>query len=276
VDDIVSRLEKEIAPPAPPRPTRAPAGPALPAPPTFFDSTPATSNQRTSRALEIPAASPPGLVRRGEDVLDVTSIKWEDSTSGRRGRSAAQPETALPAPVPDLPTQPLKLGAGSAAPEPVASAEAAAPFPVEAEGPEREGPAAGPFAAEAASPFLDSFPEPAPEAPAASERPTDRLGQGASPRPAKPPEPVEAPGEPQGRALADLYFAQGHYTEALQIYDELAAISPFDAELKRLRRDAEARLLPAGVTPSEADPGLQRRLGKIRALKEWLSVVQAG
>lgn len=274
VDDIVERLEKEIAPPAPPRPSRAPV-PSLPAPPTFFDAPTAAPTPRSSRVLEVAAPSPPGLVRRGEDILDVTSIKWEDSTSGHKGRAAASaaPEAPPPppVPVPDLPTQPLKMDGASLAPP----AEAAAPFPVEGETPEREEPEPEPFAAEAASPFLDSFPEAA-EAPPASERPTDRLGQPAPPAAPKPPEPAEAPAEPQGRALADLYFAQGHYTEALQIYDELAAGSPFDAELKRLRRDAEARLLPAGVTPMAADPGLQRRLGKIRALKEWLSVVQAG
>jgi tetratricopeptide (TPR) repeat protein len=86
------------------------------------------------------------------------------------------------------------------------------------------------------------------------------------------------PAEPQGRALADLYFAQGHYAEALRIYDDLLAASPLDAEVKRLRRDAEARLLPAGSTPGGATPdrALERRLARIRALKRWLSVVQTG
>ena len=275
VDDIIERLEKEIAPPAPPRPSRA-AGPApLPAPPTFFDSPPAVPTPRSSRVLEVAAPSPPGLTRRGEDILDVTSIKWEDSTSGRKARAASPgpPESALPVPppIPDLPTQPLKIEASSVAPP----AETAAPFGEEGEAPEREEGGASPFAAETTSPFLDSFPEAAPEvapAPAPAERATDRLAQ---PEPATAPKPPE-PAEPQGRALADLYYAQGHYTEALQIYDELAAGNPFDAELKRLRRDAEARLLPAGGTPAPADAGLTRRLGKIRALKEWLSVVQAG
>jgi hypothetical protein len=89
---------------------------------------------------------------------------------------------------------------------------------------------------------------------------------------------VEPPAELQGRTLADLYFAQGHYSEALEIYDDLVTTHPFDAELKSLRRDAEARLLPAGSAPGAglAEPGFQRRLARIRALKEWLSVVQAG
>lgn len=80
---------------------------------------------------------------------------------------------------------------------------------------------------------------------------------------------------PQGRILADLYFVQGHYAEALRIYDDLVAADPSDPELKRLRRDAEARLLPAGSTARATDRGLERRLAKVRALKQWLSVIQA-
>jgi hypothetical protein len=96
------------------------------------------------------------------------------------------------------------------------------------------------------------------------------------------PEPTPAPqtaAEPQGRVLADLYFVQGHYAEALAIYDDLVASQPHDEELRRLRRDAEARLLPAAATaPAAADPdvALEHRLAKIRALKRWLSVVQTG
>jgi tetratricopeptide (TPR) repeat protein len=95
-----------------------------------------------------------------------------------------------------------------------------------------------------------------------------------------PPEPSAptAEPEPQGRVLADLYFAQGHYTEALRIYDELVAASPFDADLKRMRREAEARLLPAASPPGTegASGALERRLAKVRALKRWLAVVQTG
>ena len=97
-------------------------------------------------------------------------------------------------------------------------------------------------------------------------------------RSAPQPEPVAEPARPSGRALADLYYAQGHYAEALQIYDDLVTRHPFDEELKRMRRDAEARLLPAATTPSAAaaDVGLERRLSRIRALKQWLALVQAG
>ncbi|MDQ2977728.1 MAG: tetratricopeptide repeat protein, partial [Acidobacteriota bacterium] len=90
--------------------------------------------------------------------------------------------------------------------------------------------------------------------------------------------PEEAPPEAGGRTLADLYFAQGHYTEALAIYDDLVSANPFDPELRRMRRDAEARLLPAASSPGGAspDPGLNRRLARVRALKHWLSMVQNG
>lgn len=84
--------------------------------------------------------------------------------------------------------------------------------------------------------------------------------------------------ESPSRTLGDLYFAQGHFAEALGIYDELVAANPFDSELKRLRRDAEARLLPAASAPGLAgsDTGLSLRLAKVRALKRWLAVVQTG
>jgi hypothetical protein len=78
--------------------------------------------------------------------------------------------------------------------------------------------------------------------------------------------------------LADLYYAQGHFAESLRIYDDLVAANPHDEELRRLRRDAEARLLPAGTTAAGTapDPALGRRLAKIRVLKRWLNMVQTG
>ncbi len=106
-----------------------------------------------------------------------------------------------------------------------------------------------------------------PPVPVASEPPAPAL-----------PAPEAEPARPTGRALADLYYAQGHYAEALQIYDDLVMRHPFDDDLKRMRRDAEARLLPASTAPAGAatDVGLERRLARIRALKQWLSLVQAG
>lgn len=92
------------------------------------------------------------------------------------------------------------------------------------------------------------------------------------------PAPAAAVSEPQGRTLGDLYFAQGHYAEALRVYDEIVATQGSDPDLARMRRDAEARLLPASRTrrSTETDSRLTRRLARIRALKRWLSVVQTG
>ncbi len=123
--------------------------------------------------------------------------------------------------------------------------------------------AEGPFLVPSRDVFIAPPPSPAPP-PATSAAPG-------------PPEPE--PAKPTGRALADLYYSQGHYAEALQIYDDLVSRHPFDEDLKRLRRDSEARLLPAGSASASAaapDPGLERRLARIRTLKSWLSQVQAG
>ncbi len=284
VDDMIARLEKELAPPAP-RSSRG--APPLPAPPTFFEPPPLVPGQaRSSRSVEIPEA-PRGPIRAKEEILEVTSIKWEESTGGGKRKAAGAPDLATgpfavgavpEAPSPFIPAEP------PAGPSPPESAEASAPFAVEeaSELSESPTPTAAPldevFAQEADFPF-ESGPRPVAALPP-SERPTDRLEPSTAPAAveATAEKTAEPPAEPAGRTLADLYFAQGHYTEALRIYDELVAANPFDAELKRLRRDAEARLLPAASAPgaAKADPGLQRRLGKIRALKEWLSVVQAG
>ena len=124
--------------------------------------------------------------------------------------------------------------------------------------------------------------EPAAAAPfhfASDDEPTgseEALVPDALPHPA-PSEGAAAPEPPTGRALADLYYAQGHYAEALQIYDDLVTRHPFDDDLKRMRRDAEARLLPAASVPSASaqDLGLERRLARVRVLKRWLGRIQS-
>ncbi len=83
----------------------------------------------------------------------------------------------------------------------------------------------------------------------------------------------EAPAEPRGRVLADLYFAQGHYADALALYREIASSDPSDPELARLTADAAARLSAAGGgSPARSPEG--RRAAKVQALKRWLSVIQ--
>jgi len=222
--------------------------------------------------------------------------------------TAAASEAALPAP---SPVEPVPSGAVASEPAPVESAPAppvedleetlSVRPPVESSGPREL------FAAEAPPP--PDLPEPPPlflsaAGPAEAgevhiERPAAAAPVSLEPRefpPAWPSEPTAPPplpvapappadsdaqrdgdgeaepGAPTGRALADLYYAQGHYAEALQIYDDLVTRHPFDDDLKRMRRDAEARLLPAASTPavSSQDPGLERRLSRVRVLKQWL------
>ena len=99
----------------------------------------------------------------------------------------------------------------------------------------------------------------------------------------------EPPGEPRGRVLADLYFAQGHYAEALTLYQELARSDPSDGEIARLVSEARARLGATGGSGAPQGPpslapdssstardgnGPQCRKARIQALKRWLSVIQ--
>jgi tetratricopeptide (TPR) repeat protein len=225
VDEVVGRLEVELAPPPPPSDGKAAAPP--PPPPTFFEGK--TGPIRSSR--EVRFGEPVGA--SASQDLDVTSVKYELDDSTASGRPAAEPV-------------PISRDIPLTASRPVPAAAAASPAEQEV--------------------TTRAF----------------RIGEVLD-QTAEPTASAEAPGgagdaEPQGRVLADLYFAQGHYTEALRIYDDLVTASPFDAELKRMRREAEARLLPAATTPQVAGsaPALERRLAKVRALKRWLAVVQTG
>ena len=208
VEDVISRLEKQLAPP--PSPFAPPPAAVVPPPPTFVEAAEPPSARPAVETAPAPAEAP----------FEMTPISFD----------APPPPSWEPAPPP----------AASSAPPPV----------------------------------LDALP--------AVTTQIFRVGEfgTAAPAPPQPPaprHPAEEP-EPQGRTLADLYFAQGHYAEALRIYDELVAANPFDDELRRLRRDAEARLLPAGSASvvGSADPLFERRLKRIRALRQWLSVLQAG
>ncbi len=98
----------------------------------------------------------------------------------------------------------------------------------------------------------------------------------------------EPPGEPRGRVLADLYFAQGHYAEALTLYQEMARSDPSDGGIARLVSEALARLGATGgsgalqgppslapdSSPGAPDENPARRQARIQALKRWLSVIQ--
>ncbi len=232
---------------------------------------------------------------RGENLEAVKKYKLYRALSGDRSveEVIARLEKSL-APPPPAPS--AAATAGPVPPPPTFLEEPRGPI-------RRTGPATSPVGGAPEEPFdltpvsfePPDFPGAAPVAPApvpfASEAapPEDvatralRISEILGKPPAAPAPAAEAPAapspdsEPQGRTLADLYFAQGHYAEALRIYDELVAANPFDEELRRLRRDAEARLLPSGIGVStSSDPAFDRRWKKIRALRQWLSVLQAG
>lgn len=237
VDDIIRRLEEEIAPPPPP-PHLSEA--AVPPPPTFVEKP--TGPIRLSRTVET------SEVREAlaEDPFDITSVTFEPGDDSAPAVDEG-PFGVLSRDMPlDLPKASSRRTPPPTPPPPVAAQRG------------EEDPAK-----------------------TRAIRVSDFVGasaRGAAPVPEPPQQAPAAASEEAGRTLADLYFAQGHYAEALRIYDDLVAANPQDEELKRMRRDAEARLLPAASTPGSGahDPSLTRRLGRIRALKQWLSVVQAG
>lgn len=231
VDEIIERLEVELAPP--PLPSSREAIPPPP-PPTFYDGRP-TGPIRGSRDVQLDAIS-----GRPAADLDVTSVKFEpdDSASDAKERDE-------PASVPLSRDLPLAARVSVSVPT--------RPMP--------------------AAPAIET------DALTQASPPGEAAIREAAPEEESPAGLAASTGEPQGRVLADLYFAQGHYAEALAIYDDLLASSPHNQDLRRLRRDSEARLLPAAAPiPAAASPdlALERRLAKVRALKRWLSVVQIG
>jgi len=235
-------------------------------------------------ALASPAASAPPAFTLAEPPAPLTLVPPSPPPPLAAVPPLPPPPVAAapPPPPPSTPTSvetppPPSLPAG-------VPTEPAAPAPVESAAPPAEASAAAaPDAENEPAPLFQQAPEDAdsifgeapalfqiPEEPAAEEAPVQ-----AAPAPA---EAAAAPAPPSGRALADLYYSQGHYAEALQIYDDLVTRHPFDEDLMKMRRDAEARLLPAGQAQpaSGVDPGVERRRARIRTLERWLSRVQAG
>jgi hypothetical protein len=243
-----------------------PKAPELPEPPALFLS-PAT-----------PAEA--GEVRPPSDSRPKVSLEPREFPPPDVEEATAEAATPAAPTTPAVPAAPF----GAAEPLVAPAVPSASPFvaarvegatPEEATTPEE---AAAAVVAEPAVPATPAVPaapsvaaEPLVAAPAVPATPPSVA---AEPLVETAAEPEAA--EPTGRALADLYYAQGHYAEALQIYDDLVTRHPFDDDLKRMRRDAEARLLPAASTPSAAaaDPGLERRLSRVRVLKQWLGRIQ--
>ena len=236
VDAVIAELEPLVAPKPPPTPRVPPPAEPLPPPPRFQE----TDKGRRRTGPKLPPSEPAAPLA---DAFEMTSLSFEVGEDSGKAK--------MDDPFPFIPTRDALLAPAERGSTPLGGPLAPPPPPPP---PAWEPPPAAPTPVAAA-------PVPAPAA-----------------EPMREPEPEAEPVRPTGRALADLYYAQGHYAEALQIYDDLVMRHPFDDELKRMRRDAEARLLPASTTPSVAaqDAGLERRLARIRALKQWLSLVQAG
>ncbi|HMF09958.1 MAG TPA: tetratricopeptide repeat protein [Thermoanaerobaculia bacterium] len=249
VDAIIERLEMELAPP-PPLAQKGDAPP--PPPPPFYEGAAAAPTRRTRET----ASEKPAARARPMEDLEVAPVAFEPDDSGPRGHAAD--EAIVPLPLSrDTPLMAIRTQQPPAAPTlPLPAAVAPPPDAVTG-------------AIRPAEILASLPPPPTPPPPAAPQPPSRPLFLEET--------PAAEGGEPRGRVLADLYFAQGHFAEALAIYDDLVAANPQDEELRRLRRDAEARLLPAAATVAAAaspDTALERRLAKIRALKRWLAVVQ--
>jgi tetratricopeptide (TPR) repeat protein len=262
VDPMIAELEPQVAP-RPIVPPRVQAPAAAPPPPKFQETD-------KGRRRAVPKSVLPSVPL--DEPFEVTSLTFEIGEDSGKGRDSEDPFLVptrdgviiAPSPRPSAdatprPAEAAQESVAEAAPRPPFSAQFAPP-PVFSHGDAEPG-ATVPLAQAAAGAEPEGKPEPEPE-----------------PEPELEPERQPAPTGPTGRALADLYYAQGHYAEALQIYDDLVSRHPFDEDLKRLRRDSEARLLPAGSTPGSTapDPVLDRRMARIRALRSWLGQVQAG
>jgi tetratricopeptide (TPR) repeat protein len=260
VDEIIERLQVNLVPPPPVRPD-----PVAVPPPPVFSSGKVTGPVRTSREIQV---AEPGRNARAE-TAEVSSLPFDFEDTTRTRRRELEPFPVLSRDT----AAPTSFEAAAAA----SPSSPAAAFPVAA-------PASDDVATRAlrvADVFASGPPASTETLPGVSAQPpAPPAVREDHPAPAAPPQTAQTAqnAEPQGRTLADLYFAQGHYAEALRIYDEIVATNGSDPELARMRRDAEARLLPASTTraSTETDSRLTHRLARIRALKRWLSVVQTG
>jgi len=261
VDEVIGKLEAIVAPKpvTPPKPVAAPEPP--PPPPSFQET------DKSSRRPTVPRPAP--IPSDLSDPFDITSVVFEAGEDSGKSKVLEGPFL--------IPTRDVILGPAGGKGEPTLGSPTPAAWTEPAAEP-LSGPSFGaPDLATRVIRVAELMPELAPAA-AAPSVPPPTPPPISSDAPSTSPEIEAGPARPTGRALADLYYAQGHYAEALQIYDDLVIRYPFDEDLHRMRRDAEARLLPAGSNPdaAEADPGMGRRLARIRALKRWLAQVQAG
>jgi tetratricopeptide (TPR) repeat protein len=87
------------------------------------------------------------------------------------------------------------------------------------------------------------------------------------------PQPLPA-AEARGRVLADLYFEQGHFAEALTAYEGLWRADPGDADLELRKSEAGERVAGGGPGPPASGEPEAARTARVQALKRWLSVIQ--
>jgi len=87
--------------------------------------------------------------------------------------------------------------------------------------------------------------------------------------------PAPPAAEVQGRVLADLYFEQGHFADALAAYEGLWRADPTDSALEARKGEAQVRLEAPGPGAAAAgEPEAARNGARIQALKRWLAVIQ--
>ncbi len=67
------------------------------------------------------------------------------------------------------------------------------------------------------------------------------------------------------KTLADIYFKQGHFDKAYEIYKALSEKNPSDPEIQERLQELTERL---GIFAQ------QRREKQIRILEEWLSTIR--
>jgi tetratricopeptide (TPR) repeat protein len=244
LDAVIAKLEAEA--PAPPR---EPAADSAPPPPPAFPPTPtepaASLAPPLARMESLRASAQAGGLPqpRPMDPFEISGITYE-----RPSGPVPIASEAL-----DVPSRDLSLDAlGSTRDGEIITRKIRLP---EATWPFETPPAPAPV-------------EPAP--PPLPEEPCDSAPAGGLPAPAS-----ASPKDSAGRTLADLYFEQGHYSEAVGQYQELLSADPSNEELRRLRDDAARRSAAPPPPPLPAgDPGRERRLAKIRILNEWLAVIR--
>lgn len=200
--------------------------------------------------LPSPGESGAAAETKSDDTPDALSESpWGDSAVREEWSPHAvlmEPETAepaLPAEVPEADTPEM---AGPDAPDEAAGARAEAPVP-EPEEPEPvalEAPVEGETPAEPAHLSLDQAAG-SPAEPGEGMAPAPVAADAAPEEPAPPPEPPAPLPEASPmltETMAEVYAAQGHHADALEVYRELSLRNPDDERLRARVAELENRL----------------------------------